>query len=60
MIAQMYRSRTSFAPLLLLVAAAVVAVVVAVLVSGGGPAVLEWLRGVLESVRALVAGWFPA
>lgn len=60
MIAQMYRSRTSFAPLLLLVAAAVVAVVVAVLVSGGGPAVLEWLHGVLESVRALVAGWFPA
>lgn len=60
MIAQMYRSRTSFAPLLLLIAAAVVAVVVAVLVSGGGPAVLEWLRGVLESVRALVAGWFPA
>lgn len=60
MIAQMYRSRTSFAPLLLLVAAAVVAVVVAVLVSGGGPAVLEWLRGVLEGVRALVAGWFPA
>ena len=47
-------------PLLLLVAAAVVAVVVAVLVSGGGPAVLEWLRGVLESLRALVAGWFPA
>ncbi|RUQ02185.1 thiamine pyrophosphokinase, partial [Microbacterium sp. HSID17254] len=60
MIAQMYRSRTSFAPLLLLVAAAVVAVVVAVRVSGGGPAVVEWMRGVLESVRALVAGWFPA
>ncbi|WP_224391305.1 putative cytokinetic ring protein SteA [Pseudonocardia sp. ICBG1293] len=60
MIAQMYRSRTSFAPLLLLVAAAVVAVVVAVLVSGGGPAVLDWARGVVESVRAVVAGWLPA
>ena len=56
MIAQMYRSRSSFAPLLLLVAAAIVAVVVAVLVSGAGPAVLEWARGIVETVRA----WFPA
>ncbi|OLM18184.1 membrane protein [Pseudonocardia sp. Ae707_Ps1] len=56
MIAQMYRSRTSFAPLLLLIAAALVAVVVAVLVSGAGPAVLEWAGGLVETVRS----WFPA
>lgn len=56
MIAQLYRSRTSLAPLFLLIAAAVVAVVVAVLVSGAGPAVLEWARGLLETARS----WFPA
>lgn len=56
LIAQMYRSRTSFAPLLLLIAAAIVAVVVAVLVSGAGPAVLDWARGLIETVRT----WFPA
>ncbi|MEJ8282173.1 putative cytokinetic ring protein SteA [Pseudonocardia spirodelae] len=60
MIAQMYRSRTSFAPLLLLIAAAVVAVVVAVLVSGGGPAVLDWAGAVFATVRSWVSGWFPA
>ena len=34
----------------------VTGVVVAVLVSGAGPAVLEWARGVIETVRS----WFPA
>ncbi|MEQ3549690.1 putative cytokinetic ring protein SteA [Pseudonocardia nematodicida] len=54
-IAQMFRSRSSWAPLLLLVLAALAAVVVAVMVSGAGPAVLEWAQGLIDTVRTWIA-----
>ncbi len=57
LIASMYRSRTSFGPVLLLILAALVAVVVALLVSGAGDAVLAWVTQTFHQVVDLVRGW---